>query len=64
MDTRRFGAQDRFIGEIDKVIKNLTLRPQAARAAPEAPAAEALDEAERAESVRLMRVNQIGRAHV
>jgi len=60
MDTRRLDTQDRLIGEIDKIIKNLTLPPRASRAAPEAPASEALEESERAESVRLMRVNHAG----
>ena len=60
MDTRRLGFQDRFIGEIDKIIKNLTIPPQALRAAPQAPAAEVLEERERVESVRLMRVNHAG----
>jgi ubiquinone biosynthesis monooxygenase Coq7 len=60
MDTRRLGFSDRLIGEIDKLIKNLTIAPQASRAAPEAPAADALEERERAESVRLMRVNHAG----
>jgi ubiquinone biosynthesis monooxygenase Coq7 len=60
MDTRRLGFQDRFIGEIDKIIKNLTISPQASRAAPKAPAAEVLEEGERVESVRLMRVNHAG----
>ena len=60
MDTRRLDAQDRVIGEIDRIIKNLTLPPRASRAAPEGPAAEGLEESERAESVRLMRVNHAG----
>jgi ubiquinone biosynthesis monooxygenase Coq7 len=60
MDTRRLGFTDRVIGEIDKIIKNLTIPPQALRAAPEAPAADGLEEAERVESVRLMRVNHAG----
>ena len=60
MDTRRLGFQDRFIGEIDKIIKHLTLSPQASRPAPEAPAADTLEESERVESVRLMRVNHAG----
>jgi ubiquinone biosynthesis monooxygenase Coq7 len=60
MDTRRLGFQDRFIGEIDKIIKNLTVPPQALRAVPEAPDADGLEETERAESVRLMRVNHAG----
>jgi ubiquinone biosynthesis monooxygenase Coq7 len=60
MDTRRLGFQDRLIGEIDKIIKHLTLSPQASRPAPEAPAADPLEESERVESVRLMRVNHAG----
>src|SRR5258708_34394570 len=60
MDTRRLGCADRVIGEIDKIIKNLTIPPRALRAAPEAPAAEGLEEHERVESVRLMRVNHAG----
>ena len=60
MDTRRLGFSDRLIGEIDKIIKSLTIPPQASRAAPEAPAAEVLEESERVESVRLMRVNHAG----
>ena len=60
MDTRRLGLQDRFIGEIDNIIKNLTIPPQASRAAPEAPATSGLEEGERVESVRLMRVNHAG----
>ena len=60
MDTRSIGSLDRFIGGIDKIIKNLTLPPRASRAVPEAGAGEALKEAERAESARLMRVNHAG----
>jgi ubiquinone biosynthesis monooxygenase Coq7 len=60
MDTRRLGLQDRLIGGIDNIIKNLTVPPQALRAAPGAPVADGLDEGERAESVRLMRVNHAG----
>jgi ubiquinone biosynthesis monooxygenase Coq7 len=60
MDTRRLGFSDRVIGEIDKIIKNLTIPPQASRAAPEAPAGAGLEEGERVESVRLMRVNHAG----
>ena len=53
-------ALDRLIGEIDKIIKTLTLSPRASRGVPQAAAGEALPEAERAESVRLMRVNHAG----
>jgi len=60
MDTRRLGFTDRVIGEIDKIIKNLTIPPRASRAAPEAPASGGLEEDERVESVRLMRVNHAG----
>jgi len=60
MDTRRLGFGDRVIGEIDKIIKNLTIPPRATRAAPEAPTADGLEDRERAESVRLMRVNHAG----
>jgi ubiquinone biosynthesis monooxygenase Coq7 len=60
MDARRFDPLDRLIGEIDKVIKTLSVLPRSSRGIPEAPAADALEEAERAESVRLMRVNHSG----
>jgi ubiquinone biosynthesis monooxygenase Coq7 len=60
MDTRRIDPLDRFIGEIDKIIKSLTLPAQASRACPQLPAADVLEERERAQSVRLMRVNHAG----
>ena len=60
MDARRFGSLDLRIGEIDKIIKTLTVPARASRSVPAAPIAEPLDEAERAESVRLMRVNHSG----
>src|SRR5271156_2045567 len=60
MSTRTLGAQDRVIGEIDKIIKTLTLIPRASRGIPQTASGEALPEAERAESVRLMRVNHAG----
>ena len=60
MSTRRLGVQDRLIGEIDKIIKTLTLPPRASRDVPQPPPGEVLAEAERAESVRLMRVNHAG----
>jgi ubiquinone biosynthesis monooxygenase Coq7 len=60
MDARRFDPLDRLIGEIDKIIKTLSVSPRASRDIPDAPAAEALGETERAESVRLMRVNHSG----
>ena len=60
MNTRTLGSLDRVIGEIDKIIKTLTLNPQPSRSVPFATPGEALPEAERAESVRLMRVNHAG----
>src|SRR6202162_565192 len=60
MSTRRLGFQDRLIGEIDKIIKTLTLPPHASRDVPRTTPGEVLAEAERAESVRLMRVNHAG----
>jgi 3-demethoxyubiquinol 3-hydroxylase len=60
MDTRSFGLADRLIGEIDKIIKILTVPPQASRSIPSAPSGAALSEAERASSARLMRVNHAG----
>ena len=60
MDTRRIDLLDRFIGEIDKIIKHLTLPARAMRSCPQAPAADVLEDGERAQSVRLMRVNHAG----
>jgi ubiquinone biosynthesis monooxygenase Coq7 len=60
METRRFNALDLAIGEIDKLIKNLTLPPSPSRAAPEPEAVTQLSEADRRESLRLMRVNHAG----
>src|SRR5580658_6785968 len=60
MSIRSLGSLDRFIGEIDKIIKTLTLAPRASREVPETAAGEALAEAQRAESARLMRVNHAG----
>jgi len=60
MDARRFDPLDLAIGEIDKIIKNLSVPPRAARPAPQAPPSAPLEEAERLESVRLMRVNHAG----
>jgi len=59
MNARRFDHLDRVIGEIDKIIKTLSVPPRASRGIPDAPAA-ALEEADRLESVRLMRVNHSG----
>jgi 3-demethoxyubiquinol 3-hydroxylase len=60
MNARRFDRLDRVIGEIDKIIKTLSVRPRASRDIPDAPAAEDLAEADRLESARLMRVNHAG----
>jgi 3-demethoxyubiquinol 3-hydroxylase len=60
MDPRRFDPLDRVFGEIDKIIKNLTVPPRATRSTPQAASGQALQEADRAESVRLMRVNHAG----
>jgi 3-demethoxyubiquinol 3-hydroxylase len=60
MNTRRFDFADRLIGEIDNVIKILSVPARSLRKIPEAAAAPALGPAERASSVRLMRVNHSG----
>ncbi|MEA3158494.1 MAG: 3-demethoxyubiquinol 3-hydroxylase [Gammaproteobacteria bacterium] len=60
MNARRFDHLDRVIGEIDKIIKTLSVPPRASRDIPDAPAAAALGEADRLESARLMRVNHSG----
>ena len=60
MNARRFDHLDRVIGEIDKIIKTLSVPPRASRDIPDAPAADALGEADRLESARLMRVNHSG----
>lgn len=60
MDARRFDHLDRAIGEIDKIIKTLSVRPRASRDIPDAPASGELEEADRLESARLMRVNHSG----
>jgi ubiquinone biosynthesis monooxygenase Coq7 len=60
MESRDFGFADRLVGEIDKVIKVLTVPARAARPLPSAPAADELPPAERSNSARLMRVNHSG----
>ncbi len=60
MDARRYHSLDRLIGEIDKVIKTLSVPPRASRTTPAGPAPTSLEEADRLESVRLMRVNHSG----
>jgi 3-demethoxyubiquinol 3-hydroxylase len=60
MESRHLGLADRFIGEIDKLIKVLTVPARAARPLPSAPAADELSPQDRAASARLMRVNHSG----
>ena len=60
MKSRDLGFADRVIGEIDKLIKVLTVPARSARPLPEAPIAENLTPQERQESARLMRVNHSG----
>jgi 3-demethoxyubiquinol 3-hydroxylase len=59
MDTRQFGPLDLMIGEIDKIIKILTVPAAASRQVPGA-ASQDLNEAFAKESARLMRVNHAG----
>jgi 3-demethoxyubiquinol 3-hydroxylase len=60
MQSRDLGFADRVVGEIDKLIKVLTVPARAARTLPEAPASESLSAEERSNSARLMRVNHSG----
>jgi len=60
MGSRRFDLADRLLGEIDNIIKILTVPARSSRAIPEVPAVGCLPEADRASSVRLMRVNHSG----
>jgi 3-demethoxyubiquinol 3-hydroxylase len=60
METRSFGLADRLIGEIDKIIKVLTVPPRASREVPAMEPGPALSDTERVLSARLMRVNHAG----
>jgi 3-demethoxyubiquinol 3-hydroxylase len=60
MESRHFGFADRLVGEIDKLIKVLTVPARAARALPGAPTADSLSAEDRTASARLMRVNHSG----
>ena len=60
MQTRSLNALDLAIGEIDKIIKNLSLPSRSSRSAPGFAGQAELPEAERRESLRLMRVNHAG----
>ena len=59
METRQFSPFDRMIGEIDKIIKILTVPATPSRQVPGA-ASRDLNEAYAKESARLMRVNHAG----
>jgi len=52
MNARSFDHLDRVIGEIDKIIKTLSVPPRASRDIPYAPGAAELEEADRLESAR------------
>jgi ubiquinone biosynthesis monooxygenase Coq7 len=60
MATRRFDLADRLIGEIDNIIKILSVPARSRRGIPEGVPASTLPEADRESSVRLMRVNHSG----
>ena len=60
MESRVFGFADHVFGEIDKLIKVLTVTARAARPLPPATAGENLSPEERSASARLMRVNHAG----
>jgi ubiquinone biosynthesis monooxygenase Coq7 len=59
MNSRQFGPLDRVIGEIDKIIKTLTVPPSPKRPVP-GKASVTLPEADARTSARLMRVNHAG----
>jgi 3-demethoxyubiquinol 3-hydroxylase len=60
MKSRDLGFADRAFGEIDKLIKVLTVPARAARTLPEAAASDSLSPEEQRASARLMRVNHSG----
>jgi 3-demethoxyubiquinol 3-hydroxylase len=60
MATRSFDLSDRLIGEIDNIIKVLTVPARSRREIPADAPATTLAPAERESSVRLMRVNHSG----
>jgi 3-demethoxyubiquinol 3-hydroxylase len=60
MQGRDLTFADRLIGEIDKLIKVLTVPARASRALPQPASVEPLSAAERTASARLMRVNHAG----
>jgi len=60
MNTRRFDLTDRFVGEIDNIIKILSVPARSSRGLPGCAAAAELPPSVRESSVRLMRVNHSG----
>jgi len=60
MENRRFGLGDRLIGEIDNIIKILSVPARSRRPLPESVPGGPLSEVARATSARLMRVNHSG----
>lgn len=59
-NSRNVGFADRLIGELDRLIKVLSVPARAVRTLPEAPDDKTLSPRDRAISVRLMRVNHSG----
>jgi 3-demethoxyubiquinol 3-hydroxylase len=60
MDSRRIDLADRLIGEIDILIKTLSVPARASRGFPATLGGDELSAAERLASARLMRVNHSG----
>jgi ubiquinone biosynthesis monooxygenase Coq7 len=60
MKSRDLDFTDRVFGEIDKLIKVLTVPARASRTLPEAPASDSLSPEDQRASARLMRVNHSG----
>jgi ubiquinone biosynthesis monooxygenase Coq7 len=60
MDSRRIDLADRLIGEIDILIKILTVPARASRSFPAGSSGDELSAGERLASARLMRVNHSG----
>jgi 3-demethoxyubiquinol 3-hydroxylase len=60
MEGRDLSLADRVVGEIDKLIKVLTVPARASRSLPQIPSVEPLSAADQAASARLMRVNHAG----
>jgi 3-demethoxyubiquinol 3-hydroxylase len=60
MDERRYDLADRTLGEIDNIIKVLSIKARARRPVPKSGPETGLKEEERQASARLMRVNHSG----